>query len=225
MRAQGHHSQLWQFGNSCLIMATCLCWFAIITVHDVLLCWLCEAKTVVGLSYIMSPLGGAVCGGRDFRRIFFGSSQEVASGSCLLFCKFKQTLVISASGKSDVDLRRKPACHWTPREWATGSLKHLFLTSFPSLLPLLIPSALNPQALTEGMYFRRDPWWCDGHERPVWNGNPHILPCQGAPGISQQRWWKEMEQVKKNSHLHWRFPFKNTSKYSSSTFYSGCAVL
>lgn len=68
------------------------------------------------------------------------SSQAVASGPHLLFCKFKQSLVISAPGKANVDLRRKPACHRTPRDWATGSLKHLFLTLASALFhPLSLP--------------------------------------------------------------------------------------
>lgn len=179
------------------MMTACLGWFAISILHDVLLCWLCKVKTGVGASYAMSPL--VVGGGsrRDFTWIYCVDSQVAALGPPLFFCTFKQTLVISASVKADLDLRRKPACHWTPREWATGSLKHLSLTSFPPSCHCSIPSTLYPRALTEGMYFRRDPWRCDGHESPVWNGNLHILPCQGAPGISQQRWRKEMEQVKK----------------------------
>lgn len=68
------------------------------------------------------------------------SSQAVASGPHLLFCKFKQSLVISAPGKANVDLRRNPACHWTPRDWATGSLKRLFLTLASALFhPLSLP--------------------------------------------------------------------------------------
>lgn len=112
-----------------------------------------------------------------------------------------------ASVRVDLDLRRNPAWHWTPREWMLSSLKHIFLTPYLPSCHYFIPSTLYPQALTEGMYFRRDPWWCDGHESPVWNGNLHILPCQGDPGISQQRWWKEMEQVKKQSSLL-RFSFQ-----------------
>lgn len=68
------------------------------------------------------------------------SSQAVASGPHLLFCKFKQSLVISAPGKANVDLRRKPTCYWTPRDWATGSLKRLFLILASALFhPLSLP--------------------------------------------------------------------------------------
>lgn len=100
------------------------------------LCWHSRAKTVISL--IVSPTEGVMGGGGHFSWIV--SSQAVASGPHLLFCKFKHSLVISAPGKANVDLRRKPACHWTPRDWATGSLKHLFLTPASALFhPLSLP--------------------------------------------------------------------------------------
>lgn len=91
-------------------------------------------------------------------------------------------------------------------------------TSHHSSLPPFLHSIF--QMLTEGMYFKRDPCWCDGHEGPVWNGNLDILHSQREPGISQKREWREMEQVK-NSHLYWGFPFKNTRKYEDDISYSG----
>lgn len=112
-------------------MATCLCFV-------VLHCWLCKAKIVISLQYIISPMSGVVGGGRDFSGIYFVSSQAVASGPRLLFCTFKQTLVISASGKADMDLRKKPAWHWTPREWAPVALNtssSLFFSLPPASAP------------------------------------------------------------------------------------------
>lgn len=128
-----------------LLMAACLWWFAISISYEVLLCWLCCAETGAGASCAMSPLAGRGGGRGDFTGIYCVGSQAVASGPPLHFCRFKQTLVISASVRADLDLRRKPACHRTPREWATGSLKHLALTSFlPSLHCFIPPSIPGP---------------------------------------------------------------------------------
>lgn len=103
-----------------------------------------KVKTVVGLNYIMLALGGAGRCGRDFSGIYFVSSQAVASGPPSPLLKIQTNSSYFSSGKADVDLRRKPACHWTPREQATGSLKHLFLTFFPPTRLCSIPSTLHP---------------------------------------------------------------------------------
>lgn len=131
----------------------------------------------------------------------------------------------SAAVRLDMDRKRRSASSWTSRKWVTGSLNQFYFTSFPPSRHLFISSSIYPLCLTEGMYFGRDPRWCDGHASPVWNGNLHILHRQGDPGISLKTQWKEMEQVKKNSHLYWGFPFKNTSKYRNDTSCSGCDAL
>lgn len=150
------------------------------------LCWYSRAKTVISL--IVSLTERVMGGGGHFSWIV--SSQAVASGPHLLFCKFKHSLVISAPGKANVDLRRKPACHWTPRDWATGSLKHLFLTPASALFhSLSLPKLWQKVCIlgeTPGDLMDMS---------PVWNGNPHIQPGRWAPGIFQWRWRKEMEQV------------------------------
>lgn len=71
------HSRLRHLSNSHsrLMMAACLWWFAISILHDVLLCWLCEAKTGVDASCAVSPLVGG--GWRQER--FHWDSQTVAS--------------------------------------------------------------------------------------------------------------------------------------------------
>lgn len=96
-----------------------------------------------------------------------------------------------------------PACLRTPREWATASL---FLTAPHP------PSSSH--SLTEGMYFRRDPWWCDGHEslRLKWKP-PHSALPGSAGNIPTQPGGEEMEQANKNSRLYWGFPLENTGKY------------
>lgn len=98
-------------GTPAIPSPACLWWLAISILHDALLCWLWDAKTRPGASYIMSPLVGGGGGRRDFSGIYCVGSQAVASGTLFSSVYSNKLEFFQLQWELYLDLRRKPACH------------------------------------------------------------------------------------------------------------------
>lgn len=198
------------------MMATCLCF---VVSH----CWLCKAKIVISLRYIISPMSGVVGGGRDLLCQFTGGGLRAPSP--LLYFQTNSSYISFREGWHGSE--EKACLPLNPKGMGTGSLKHLFLTFFFSLPPASAPfHPLSIPKLWHKVCILGETPGDVMDVRALFEMETHTFYAarehREYPSRDGDGKWNKWKKI---AYLYWGFPFKNTSKYRNNIFYSGYDAL